>query len=189
MAEITPSVFVHIPKSAGKSMSLALSPFAHAIENIGHMVPTNQHKDKFVFGFVRHPEARIRSAFYHLIDLPEGTNMTPYQWKRLRLLKEYGPDFGRFVMERGFEKYDFVHFRPQAIFDPPSFDFMGRIESLQKDWSALCQRINLPLIPLPRINESSYPARQPDTTEAMRKIIQEYYEVDYKTLKYPLTTR
>ena len=37
-------------------------------------------------------------------------------------------------------------------------DFLGRYENLEADWSTLCERLDLPAQPLPRLNTGAYHA-------------------------------
>lgn len=182
--EVVQSVFVHIPKTAGQAIAAAIRGH-DAIENIEHRKLEPRHRTRFTFGFVRHPETRLRSAFFHMVAVPAAMRgQENFHRRRVRLAKEFGRDFERFVLERGFERYDFPHFQSQLIFEPLAFDFLGRFESLNEDWRRLCERIRLPHQPLQIRNVTRYPDGGAGVSDAVRAVIRKAFAEDFKQLGY-----
>lgn len=159
-------IFVHVPKTAGKSVSAALMPYAdkkaanplHIHETIsefyqrtrkaGHRPPlplmrrrshddSARYADYFSFAFVRNPWARAVSSFSYL--------------QKIDLPEAKNLDFDRFMhdLESG------AHYL-QSIFIPKQqIDFMTdyrgeivldrvcRYENLQQDFAEVCERIGV----------------------------------------------
>jgi hypothetical protein len=165
-------VFVHVPKVAGQSVervflelhgltwderaSLLLRPnaepalgpprLAHltAEEYVacGHLTAEEWGRF-FTFSFVRNPWARAVS-FYKYIGLHRHL---PFATFARRLADEYWHD-----------RYWFV--RPQADFvlgtsGRPQVDFIGRLETIDRDFKTVCRRLGLAPRALPHSNHSS----------------------------------
>jgi hypothetical protein len=166
-------VFVHIPKVAGQSVehvfieragltwdtraplllrenddpSLGPPRLAHltAREYVecGHMTAA-EWEEAFTFSFVRNPWARMVSM---------------YKWHGLHR----HISFKTFVCDKLRQKYfkeKFFFFRPQwdYISDEAGnviVDFVGKLESINEDFPAVCQRLGWDPVPLPHKNKSS----------------------------------
>lgn len=135
---IKPYKFVHIPKTGGTSMSLALKRFNH-IRSIGfdtkkyierngdHQVYERSSTDPFSFCIVRNPFSRTVSAYNYLksggsnsLDLKDGIEFCNYE------------DFSSFVIN-GLEvaAKNQIHFLPQVSFIPNGVDLIGRVEEME----------------------------------------------------------
>lgn len=186
-------VFVHIPKTAGNSVRAALNGVLDLID-IGHSTPRRQGlmgEEYFRFCFVRNPYARLRSAFYHLIDIHHnlGNETDKFQAKRKLLRDTYGDNFRRFVLDRGFEKIKVAHFFPQTTWTHPKgncdMHFIGRVEHLDAEWKRLAAALNVDLPPLGRRNTTRYASnKESDYTEDMKAIVREFYKTDFDLLGY-----
>ena len=185
MPDIVPSVFVHIPKTAGRAVLRVVRQYPDQITLIGHSRPKASHHQLFSFGFTRHPATRLRSAFYHLIDVPPDAPDTKYIRFRLHLLETYGHDFERFILAKGFAEYQFPHLKPMTWWSPLSFDFLGRFETIDKDWKRLCETIRLPYEPLTHdpAHATDYSKASPVTPQMIR-VIREHYAQDFVRFRY-----
>jgi hypothetical protein len=175
-------VFVHIPKAAGQSVesvfvtragltwetreTLLLRPnedpsigpprLAHLMAReyveLGHMT-AEQYQQYFTFSFVRNPWARLVSE---------------YNYRRLLGDKHFQCSFKTFLFKR-FPKPEsdshvlvkdyYRHVMPQwqFLYDEEGnqlVDFIGKFESLQQDFNAVCQQLNIGEICLPHKNKT-----------------------------------
>jgi hypothetical protein len=165
-------IFIHIPKNAGQSIEhvflkwagltwktrapLLLRPnddpaqgpprLAHlkAGEYVrcGHLQP-QQFNSYFKFSFVRNPWDRMAS-FYKYLGSPER-----------QTFKEFLT--GQFQGELWVSKYWFVGPQHEYVCDPQDrlmVDFLGRFETLQKDFNFVCEKLGVPPTPVPHVNKS-----------------------------------
>jgi hypothetical protein len=182
-------VFVHIPKSAGVSVSKTL------FGNLGGGHKTFQAYQRFFpeatldqyfkFTFVRHPYTRVQSAYHYLKQ--GGMNATDQAWSNEHLAEV--PSFDVFVAEHlaRTEIQSWQHFRPQVAYLQDTtgklrVDFIGRFESLQSDFDQVCEAIGVEARPLRRENWSP-PDRNPISAEAKAHIY-EIYREDFERLNY-----
>lgn len=199
-------LFVHIPKTAGKSVRAALRNMDGLID-IGHSNLGNyarnqkrlgiavQAEDYFTICFVRNPFARLRSAFYHLQEINDqdrGAITKDIIQKRTELMKTYGTNFRAFVMERGFEKFDISHFYPQAQWYQDKsgtrcVNFIGYFETLQDDFSALAKHLGYPTLTVPHRNKTvtkAYIDGKDGWSREMVDICYDFYRIDFDYLGY-----
>ena len=164
------TIFVHIPKAAGKSVEayflaleglkwserlpLLLTP--NDAPNIGpprlaHLqlqeyldnlyVSDELYEDYFKFGFVRNPWSRAVSFYkfhghHHLMSFEKFVN------KALpKLIKTEGWFYG--------PQYDFFYRDGKN-----EADFIGRFETIQKDFEYVCGKLDIPFTGLPHRNKS-----------------------------------
>lgn len=149
---ISPSkrfIFVHVPKTAGTSLSAALTPFGWSWlqhPHTKHETITEFHQRTFglfrcyfSFGFVRNPWDRALSA-YHFVraqtDKPVPDNLTSFE----RFLADIESGAGW--------TQSFKLVSSQAGFllsraGQPAVDFIGRYEHLQRDIARVEARLGL----------------------------------------------
>lgn len=144
----TKSIFIHIPKVAGKSIVRAV----YKRDFIGHytwreykLISKSKYDSYFKFAFVRNPFDRIVSCYAYLKN---GGN----QKDDLEFMKKHKAcftSFNGFVSavfhaENGF---DWIHLKPQSNFVASSgriiVDYIGRYESISHDFTILCGKLNL----------------------------------------------
>ena len=146
----TDSLFVHVPKAAGISVLQALYGnigLAHTpIAEYRRLFRAGFIDRAFVFTFVRNPWDRVYSAYTFLAagGWPEYDAEYGETW--LRDCR----DFEQFVIEvlplEGAR--EIVHFQPQRdlLLEPDgefhAFDFIGRYETLARDFDFVRQRVN-----------------------------------------------
>lgn len=127
----------------------------------------------FRFAFVRHPWARLVSAYLNLVSsrnpVSEPVLQHVHGWRGARM--EIGPgnytditfrEFLEFLTcgrPRGFN----VHWKPQYLFFEASrFDFVGRFERLPEDFEIIRQRLGIEQT-LPHSNSTNYDQPALDT--------------------------
>lgn len=207
-------VFVHIPKCAGQSVEAffldrigldwsrraplllrlndvpELGPprLAHlkAREYVGNKWMTQaQFAEYFKFSLVRNPWDRIASFYRHL----------GYDWRCSF------PTFVRSHLPRHLEERPWF-LCPQAEYVQDTegrllVDFVGRFESLERDFGIACERLGLPAAKLPHVNNSKRPGfplkqwlrRRPRPYREMydepsRKLVGEIYRSDVEAFEY-----
>jgi len=91
----------------------------------------------------------------------------------------------------GLKKYakSNVHFWPQSKYivlgDSIAIDYIGRIESIQKDFNKICDVLGLNK-DLPHRNKSQTerPVRRYYTSDATKRVVEEIYGEDFNRLNY-----
>jgi Sulfotransferase family len=179
--------YIEVPKCASTSIKLALAAsdgvdcraYPHACGQWrrcpGDFVPCE------VFTFVRHPLARLQSAWREKVKTGKARKLggsCP-----LPLGASFA-DFVRWVTSHPARSVD-KHWRPQTLLlavQPPC-DFIGRIERLREDWAQLQDRHGLP--DLPHVNESPSVNVEP-LDAATRLAIERFYSADLEAFGYRL---
>jgi hypothetical protein len=187
MCKKTP-LFIHIPKTGGRSIQFALKHHFDHKNIIKHSRAAEfehiDHKNYFTFTFVRNPYDRIVSAHQYLINgLGNGKDI------------EYGrtipKDFKKFVKNILRDSFR-IHFRPIKWWIDRSVDFIGRYENLQTDFSLVCKIIGVESIILPRFGawlprahySSFYDQEAREIVTDIYKDDIEYYDYTYEEKQY-----
>lgn len=179
-------IFIHIPKSAGKSIAMAV----YGSDKPGHYFAKDYlwcdrqaYKDSFKFCFVRDPVTRFISAYNFLSK--GGTAKGDMDFKH-EVIDKY-KDINHFVMEWVDDRTILMkeHFLPQVYFThvngENSMDFLGKYENIDEDYRKL--RARLPFLPiLPKLNKSQKGVVQL-TPESIKRL-KEIYSVDYEAYGY-----
>ena len=142
------SIFVHVPKSAGRSVRESLynnEPGAHrTLLGYHTMLDPELYAECFKFSFVRNPWDRLVSAFFYLKNKDMRSNQ---KWAKQNI-SQFN-DFNTFVKEWVNPKniWTYVFFRPQYQFmclegKQPAVDFIGFYENLVPDFCAVRDRVN-----------------------------------------------
>ena len=186
-------IFIHIPKCAGISITKSL--FGN--RGGGHktvieyqlIFPSQVFESYFKFTFVRNPWDRLVSSFLFLKQ--HGLTEVDHAWARENL--DAFNDFGSFVVHwlTDLSIYSFPHFIPQIQFlkDPITqklcVDFVGRYETLDQDYSRICEKIGVSA-PLGRQNRTS--DRREDYrdyyNEHTRRVVAGIYQEDIDMFGY-----
>lgn len=185
------SIFVHIPKSAGRSVRESLfnnAPGAHrTLVGYHTMLDPELFAKCFKFSFVRNPWDRLVSAFFYLKNKDMRSNQ---DWARKNI--SHFNDFNTFVEEWVNTKniWSYVFFRPQYQFmcldgKQPAVDFIGFYENLMPDFEVVRRRVN-PSASLQEKNRNWL--RDKDFreiyTDETRAIVAEVYADDIKLFGY-----
>tara|TARA_Y100000768_G_scaffold384495_1_gene368660 strand:+ start:607 stop:1200 length:594 start_codon:yes stop_codon:yes gene_type:complete len=158
-------IFLHIPKTAGRSVTNALGGQGDIEELFWHET-LNDHKkiisediysSYFKFTFVRNPWDRVLSAYFwykgggvqNKADKYIGKSLP---WRFTKFIKNYD----NFIKDHDNELSP--HFLPQIkiINDVNELDFLGRFERLEEDFSIICKKLNLQDYKLPHSNKSRH---------------------------------
>ena len=187
-------IFIHIPKCGGTSVESFLKKNAEALgyekedgleytmrkEGLAKVI--NLYPQYFTFTFVRNPFDRFVSIWKHsergetnYYDKPnKNLNFKEYAY----LIKEANPN--------RLSKFDLYHSKKQIEFildynkndffgisrtTNKKCDFVGKLESLQKDFKQVCKMLNL--------NLSNYDLAPVNTSPEFNKIVRPHYSSYY----------
>ena len=152
--------FVHIPKTAGTSISYVLNQYPtteslvshESIRYISHL------KDYFIFSFVRNPFTRTVSAYFHT---------------KRKYNKEMS--FEHFLKNTNVNE---LWMLPQNYFlttddDTTKLSFLGKYENLQKDTSLLFSKLQINK-KIPHLNKNSIYEKHPNLKQ------ENYYKFFYE---------
>lgn len=178
-------VFIHVPRTAGGSLSnlLGVTVFSH--------VSIKWFPDHyFSFSFVRNPWDRVVSAFFFLNQ--GGDNLLD-KFNSFIYLSKYEGQFTRFVKGELADNsptiFHQMHFRPQYkyICDESgnvSVDFLGKYENLEEDLGRLFDKLDLSLNRMPHLNQSKHKPYKDYYNESTREIVRRAYRKDIELFNY-----
>lgn len=179
-------LFIHINKTGGSSVSLALGEkeqthlSAATIMNfIGHQ----NFKEKFSFAFVRNPYDRVVSQYHYRLQ----TNQTN--------IKAENMGFEDWITKTYVEK-DPRYFNYPLMFQPQLdwisdyedkllIDFIGKFEQINEDFKHICKQIGKGNLALPHHRKSKRKKTYQDYYSAeTKRIISKVFEKDLDYFKY-----
>lgn len=190
----TRSIFIHIPKAAGISVSRSLygnnAGGHNKVSRYSLLFSKKEYTEYFKFTIVRNPWDRLFSAYNFLKQ--GGLNDWDANWSK-KHLEDY-KTFEGFVMNWISPKnlYSHTHFIPQLDFIRLlsnrclPVDFIGFFECLEDDFSIISQRVN-PSAQLSHSNKSNDKASlnyQDHYTPEMIEVVRKAYKNDIRVLGY-----
>lgn len=196
-------VFFPVPKTATQSVRAALRPHLGpddweqadwrttrrapipelAAHGHGHLsiaqvrphLDTAVWRDYLKFTFVRDPWDRFASAAWY-----ENGGRPFFRSRPVACMK---------VLLETPETMERLHFRPQHAFvteeaDDRPLDFVGRFETLERDFTEVCRRMGLDSPTLPRLNVSRRAGDGVDFDDELREKVATHYERDIRIFGY-----
>ncbi|UWR35726.1 sulfotransferase family protein (plasmid) [Sulfitobacter sp. W027] len=183
------AVFIHLPKTAGTSVShaLGLSASRHIPAEAYRMANPRKFAKFFKFAFVRNPYDRLLSSYAFLMN--GGMNDDDARFAATHV-QPFG-SFSQFVIEGlacNPKIRAWVHFRPQTDFvcDPAGYhimDFIGRFECISEDYETVAERIGVSGA-LPRTNRSRHGDYREAYNAESLDIVRQIYRRDLATFRY-----
>lgn len=183
------AIFIHLPKTAGTSVSrqLGLSKSRHIPAEEYQITNPRKFETYFKLAFVRNPFDRLVSSYAFLKD--GGMNADDARFAERKVIPF--ESFEHFLTEgfaRDAETRAWVHFRPQTEFICDAagrnlMDFTGRFERIAEDYAVIAARLGAPA-DLPLLNRSTrgdYRALYSPTT---RQIARRHFAADLALLGY-----
>lgn len=141
------SIFIHIPKTAGTSVShqLGIPTSRHVPAEVYRATNPRKFAIYFKFAFVRNPYDRLVSSYTFLRQ--GGMNDDDARFAKRKVLPFR--NFEHFLIEgfaRDPEIRDWIHFRPQKGFICDAsgrnlLDFTGRFERVREDYTKIAARL------------------------------------------------
>ncbi|HSS98936.1 MAG TPA: sulfotransferase family 2 domain-containing protein [Terriglobales bacterium] len=205
------AIFIWVPKTAGTSLVSILQQHGalklvdvgevrkyfenKGIATFGHMSLTDLIGQGYVsrdyferawkFAFVRNPYSRTVSLYHYLVDNKFMTSTTTF------------PIFCSYLEHRAYEPIGLYNHEglnqvnPQVtwLFGPagePMYDFLGRFESLDRDFEQVRETLRLSAInhALPQLNTTNHKSIASYYTERERRIVAQLYEQDFDRFGY-----
>jgi len=185
-------IFVHIPKTAGKSILTVLLEQ----DSCGH-IPVLDYRifDRykfetyFKFAFVRNPWDRFLSAYTYLKK--GGISSYDKIWSKT-YLSNY-EDFESFVLDLqditiAKKIIKGVHFRPQYDFVCDykfniKVNFIGKMENIDDDFEYVANKLGK-IVKIPHLNKSVHKDYRDLYSHKMKQIVYNLYEKDIKIFGY-----
>lgn len=143
-------IFIHVPKAAGQSVTRRLGGMTRGVP--GHAplswLTPDQRAGRFAFGFVRNPWDRMVSTYAFLGEKTVKRGEDPAYPARIRAM-----GFRRWLLEdRFFQPQDALWQAPglepiqsrSQMFWLEGCDFIGRVETLERDMALIEARITRP---------------------------------------------
>lgn len=183
-------LFIHIPKSAGRSIVRGLfdvKSVEHAPAHWYEAIDKDKFDRYFKFTFVRNPWDRAVSAFTYLKAGGGLSNTVDSQWSEF--LSEFN-SFDEFVCnwlnEDNMSRHElFVPQRDYLLdkFGRISIDFIGHFETIEKDFRTICGRLGIEA-KLPHINQSKVRHYSSYYSEQSTEIVADLYREDIALFNY-----
>jgi hypothetical protein len=180
---LRPYVFIHINKTGGSSVEKALGI------RLDHSTAAEKHRQlgaaawsqKFVFSFVRNPWDKVVSHYHYRVKTNQtglGDNPVPFEDWLQRVYLDRDP--------RYFDKPRmFMPQRQWLLGDDGEMlvDYVGRFESLNEDFTHVCQELGLQA-ELGHAKPSSRGGYQQYYGEAGRAIVESQFAQDIEAFGY-----
>jgi len=186
----TESLFIHIPKSAGRSLCHGLydvKSVEHAPADWYQALDPDKFQRYFKFTFVRNPWDRAVSAYTYLRQGGSPASAEDALWGQF--INRY-QSFDEFVCD--WMTPDTITrtalFTPQVeflknIYGQIEIDFVGRFETLTDDFNTVAERLKSTGT-LPHLNSSRNQPYQSFYTEHSREIVETLYRQDIEAFGY-----
>lgn len=183
------AIFIHLPKTAGTSVSLqlGLSMSRHIPAEEYRITNPKKFETYFKFAFVRNPLDRLVSSYAFLRQ--GGMNADDARFAQRKILQF--DSFHHFLTE-GFsndqETREWVHFRQQKDFVCDAegrnlMDFTGRFEQIEEDYAKVADLLGKPK-DLPMSNKSVRGDYREFYSPATIEIVRHYYAEDLEIFGY-----
>lgn len=186
----TTSIFIHVPKAAGKSVATSL----YCDDKPGHYYASDYKREDpvffetaFKFGFVRDPYDRLESAYNFLTS--GGGNKEDREIGNI-LLSET-TSFTDFVINwlTPDRLYFWQHFVPQVDFlcisGKLAVDYVARFETLENDFDVIVERLALMNVQLASLNKGKLVEKEGrGVLDECKLKVRELYKADYETFGY-----
>lgn len=177
-------VFVHVPKTGGQSVSLAL-PGGKSVEAMHRPRFATDAGDRKAFGFVRNPWDRMVSLYAFMCQKP----VPPSFADRQREMKDNGFKWW-LTQDRYFMDQDTLFKCPIPMQRRPQTwwltgcDLVGRFESIGADFKRICEELKITAVDLPHINRSRHAAYREYYDAEARAFVAEHFRTDIERYGY-----
>lgn len=141
--------------------------------------PTALFADYFKFAFVRHPLGRFVSAWRDKVVDHNYFDFDAAELERMQVIE----NFAHWVAGLDLARADH-HLAPQTrLVDLTQIDHLGRLETFDDDFAAVCRQLGLPVAPPAALNRSSRDEATPASDE-LTSMVAELYRRDFQVLGY-----
>jgi len=199
-------VYIHIPKCGGLSMGEVCRNENISIDAINtceeHLNKTHDtkcyvnidsisNKDLFSFSFVRNPFDRLVSAYkcpwVSGVEVDENRKKYKIEFKNFNLF------VNKFLLnENDYSFFRWSHVMPYTDVRMKLFNrggnsqisFIGKLETYQKDFNIICDKIGIPRQQLPHTNKTKHKHYTEYYDDETRSIVAEKYAKDIEYFGY-----
>lgn len=188
-------IFVHIPKCAGTSIESMYNVWSD--KNTEEKYYVGKHRqhyfldtilkthpectDYYKFTFVRNPYSRILSEYTYI-------KKTMHNGAHFASDQKFDLTFKDFCLDltNNMKKYCYPYHETRAIdyFTGTKFNYVGRMENLQRDFSIICKHIGLPVRSVPHVNETRHEHYTEYYDDQTREIVAKHYAEDINFFGY-----
>ena len=194
-------LWLGVPKAASRSVIAALRAadpkalLVHKLSLDELLAAYPEARDYFRFAFLRHPYARLLS-FYADKHVRGRHDRAAYRWF-IEPWRGLRPGMGFDELCRwlctpcGSDAFADRHWLSQSrqviAADGRLPDYLGRCETLDAGWRTVCERLELPGAPLPRLNAGGYdamPGGRIDIDAGLCGLLRRRYAEDYRLGDY-----
>ena len=196
-------VFVHVAKTGGDSIKLALWPLSigpnlshrssilryaglprdyrrfrfrvhDTVQRLERQVPAEIYQRYFKFAFVRNPWDRLVSAYSDRLNRPR---------RRPGRLFQTTNTFDEYVHFEARRGKLFQHKQLAGADGQITLDFIGRFETLQEDFATVCTRLGIG-IALPHVNRTHHRPYHQYYDVALRDFVARHWQRDIEAFGY-----
>jgi hypothetical protein len=195
-------IFIHIPKTAGTTIynSLGMEKSYHkSLEYYKNNIDSDVFMRLKKFAFVRDPLSRFVSLYnYARLEVSYFHNNINPEQSRYGIHKDYEllknaslAECAKYLVEG-----KLMHNAPETMWLPQTrwletnkgledVDEIGRFETLQQDFSRICQHLGLGQLGERSLGALNASANKPNVVDvAVKDIVRDYYYEDYKNFGY-----
>ncbi|WP_110183058.1 sulfotransferase family protein [Nocardioides solisilvae] len=145
--------------------------------------PTAAFSDYLKFAFVRDPLERFVSAWQDKVVNMNYFKFDETTHARMQVVEE----FARWTAEHDLGRVPGTdqHLALQSrLIDLSSVDFVGRLESFDRDFAEVCDRVGAPAVPTRPQNQTAPGGRRDDVSDELRELVAGMYRRDYQIFGY-----
>ncbi|WP_181312541.1 sulfotransferase family 2 domain-containing protein [Nocardioides campestrisoli] len=145
--------------------------------------PTSTFSDYFKFAFVRDPLDRFVSAWHDKVVNHNYFRFDAATYKRMQDVVE----FARWVSTQDLAAVPGTdqHLALQTrLVDLSQVDFVGRLESFDRDFAEVCEQVGAPAVPANPQNQTAAPGQRREASAELEKWVRRMYRRDYQILGY-----
>lgn len=149
--------------------------------------PLASYADYFTFAFVRDPLDRFVSAWHDKVVYHNYYDFDPATHDRMQVVEE----FARWVATQDLSAVPGTdqHLTLQSrMIDLNRVDFVGRLETFDRDFAEVCERVGAPAVPTAPRNQTAPGGRDRQASDELRGLVAQMYRRDYQVLGYPSPT-
>ena len=174
-------IFVDIPKTGGSSINKVLSPYANSLVKhqplVNYAIDSEFDLDEyFKFTFVRNPWEWVVSWYFY----------------RQKEYNEYDVPFKKWLMDENSSAYNNMgiglsYSQSFFVLDKDGnigVDFIGRFENIEKDFSDICFKLNIPSQSLPLMNKTKHKPYYEYYDDESRNFVDYKFEKDIDLFSY-----
>jgi hypothetical protein len=146
--------------------------------------PLASFADYFTFAFVRDPLDRFVSAWHDKVVDHNYYDFEPATHERMQRVEE----FARWTAGQDLSAVPGTdqHLTLQSrMIDLNRVDFVGRLETFDRDFGEVCERIGAPAVPTAPKNQTAPGGRDRQVSQELRELVARMYARDYQLFGYP----